>query len=138
MSWPTICGTLEIANPELPRLESALLDFWSRRPGSTLRQKRPWAGGLEEQLLAEHLQRRAGPVAQSARIKARELFREKENEAWMERWQRIAGHLVERKAAAAQLREAEQAFASHFTDENWEHFLAARQHYSRWRPSETG
>jgi hypothetical protein len=94
---------------------------------------------LEERLLAEHLQRHGlDRIAQTARAKARELFREKESEAWLERWRRIAGHLVKRKAAEAQLREAEQAFAAEGTEENWQHFLAARRHHQEVAASETG
>ena len=59
-------------------------------------------------------------VAQTARAKARELFREKENEAWLERWRRIAGRLIKRKAAAAHLQEAEQTFAANGTEETWQ------------------
>jgi DNA primase len=117
---------LEITNPELRRLEGALLGFLAEEP-------------LEEGLLMQHLERHGlDKIAESARIKAQELFREKENEAWLERWHRIAGHLAQRKAAADQLREAEQALASHFTDENWQHFLVARQHHQEVAASETG
>ena len=94
---------------------------------------------LEERLLVEHLQHHGlDRIAQASRAKARELFREKENEAWLDRWRRIAGHLVKRKAAAAQLREAEQAFAADGTEENWQHFLAARQHHQDVAASESG
>ena len=131
---------LEIENPELRRLESALLDFLAEAPSIDPAAEEALGGEpLEERLLAEHLQRCGlDRIAQTARIKARELFREKENEAWIDRWRRIAGHLVKRKAAAAQLREAEQAFAADGSEENWQHFLAARRHQQEVSASETG
>jgi DNA primase len=134
-------GKVDIANPELRRLQTALLNFLAEAPAGVDPAAEEALGGadLEERLLAEHLQQNGlDRMAQSARTKAQELFREKENEAWLERWHRIAGHLAQRKAAADQLREAEQALASHFTDENWEHFLTARQLHQQVAASETG
>jgi len=46
--------------------------------------------------------------------------------------------LVKRKAAEAQLREAEQAFTAQGTEENWQQFLAARRHHQEVAASETG
>jgi DNA primase len=131
---------LEIENPELRRLERALLEFLVEAPSIDPAAEEALGGEpLEERLLAEHLQRCGlDRVAQTARVKARELFREKENEAWIDRWRRIAGHLVKRKAAEAQLREAEQAFAADGSEENWQHFLAARRHHQEVAASETG
>ena len=131
---------LEIANAELRRLESALLGFLAETPsGVDPAAEEALGEPLEERVLVEHLQRHGlDRIAEASRAKARELFREKENEAWLDRWRRIAGHLVKRKAAAAQLREAEQAFAADGTEENWQHFLAARQHHQDVAASETG
>ena len=131
---------LDIANPELRRLESALLGFLAEAPsGVDPAAEEAMGEPLEERLLVEHLQHHGlDRIAQASRAKARELFREKENEAWLDRWRRIAGHLVKRKAAAAQLREAEQAFAADGTEENWQHFLAARQHHQDVAASESG
>jgi DNA primase len=130
---------LEIANPELQRLERALLEFLVEAPSIDPAAEEAMGEPLEDRLLAEHLQRHGlDRIAQVARAKARELFREKENEAWIGRWRRIVGHLVKRKAAEAQLREAEQAFAAEGTEENWEHFLAARRHHQEVAASETG
>jgi hypothetical protein len=70
--------------------------------------------------------------------KAKELFREPETEAWLERWRRIAGHLVKRKAAAAHLQEAERAFATTGTEESWQELVAARRHHQEVAASETG
>jgi hypothetical protein len=94
---------------------------------------------LEEQLLAQHLQRCGlDRTAQTARVKARELFREKENEAWIDRWRRIAGHLVKRRAAAAQLSEAKQAFAADGSEESLRDLEAALRHHKEVAASETG
>ena len=73
-----------------------------------------------------------------ARTKARELFREKENEVWIDRWRRIAGHLVKRRAAEAQLSEAKQAFAADGTEESLRHLEAALRHSQEVAASETG
>jgi DNA primase len=130
---------LEIENLELRRLESALLGFLVETPSIDPAAEEAMGEPLEDRLLAEHLQRHGlDRVAQVARAKARELFREKENEAWIDRWRRIAGHLVKRKAAEAQLREAEQAFANDGSEENWQHFLVARRHHQEVAASETG
>ena len=132
---------LEIANPELRRLESALLELSGRGPvgvdpaAEEAMGEDPLKNGCLRSICSVMGLDRS---PRRARAKARELFREKENEAWLDRWQRIAGHLVERKAAAAHLREAEQAFAADGTDENWQHFLAARQHHQDVAASETG
>jgi DNA primase len=131
---------LEIANPELRLLEGVLLNFLSEPPsvepatGEVIDEE-----ALEQRQLAQHLQRSGlDGIAQGACAKARELFREKENEAWLERWQRIFHRLIARKAAATHLLEAEQAFAAQSTEENWRHFLAARQHHQEVAASETG
>jgi DNA primase len=131
---------LEIESPELRRLERALLEFLAETPSIDPAAEEAMGGEpLEEKLLAEHLQRcGVDRIGQTARSRARELFREKENEAWIDRWRRIAGHLVKRKAAEAQLREAEQAFAADGSEENWQHFVAARRHHQEVAASETG
>ncbi|MBN9088233.1 MAG: DNA primase [Reyranella sp.] len=131
---------LEIENPELRRLESALLDFLAEAPSIDPAAEEALGGEpLEERLLAEHLQRCGlDRVAQMARVKARELFREKENEAWIDRWRRIAGHLVKRKAAAAQLSEAKQAFAADGSEENLRDLEAALRQHKEVAASETG
>ena len=77
-------------------------------------------------------------VTETAKVKAKELFREQETEAWVDRWRRIAGHLVKRKAAAAHLQEAERAFATEATEERWQDLVAARRHHQEVAASETG
>jgi DNA primase len=131
---------LEIENPELRRLERALLDFLVEAPSIDPAAEEALGGEpLEEQLLAQHLQRCGlDRTAQTARVKARELFREKENEAWIDRWRRIAGHLVKRRAAAAQLSEAKQAFAADGSEESLRDLEAALRHHKEVAASETG
>jgi DNA primase len=130
---------LEIENSELRRLEAALVQFANEAPSIEPAAEEAMGEPLEERLLAEHLQRYGlDRIAQLACVRARELFREKENDAWIDRWRRIAGHLVKRKAAEAQLREAEQAFAAEGSEENWQHFLAARRQHQEVAASETG
>ena len=53
------------------------------------------------------------------------MFREKENEAWLDRWRRTARQLIDRRAADAQLREAQQDFAADGTEENLQDLEAA-------------
>jgi len=131
---------IAIENPELCRLERALVQFANEAPSIDPAAEEAMGGEpLEERLLAEHLQHHGlDRIAQTARAKARELFREKENEAWLDRWRRIAGHLVKRKAADAQLLEAKQAFAADGTEENLHQLEAALRHHREVAASETG
>jgi DNA primase len=132
---------LGIANVELHRLEDALQEFIREAPAGVepAAEEAIGEGPLEERLLAQHLQRCGlDGIAQGARAKARELFREKENDAWLTRWHRIFDRLIARRAAEAHLREAEQAFAADASEENWQSFLAARQQHQEVAASETG
>jgi DNA primase len=132
---------LEIANPEVARLENALLGYLAEVPSGIdpAAEEAIGAGDLEEQLLAQHLERLGlTRAADGARVKARELFRERDNDAWLERWRRIVHHLVERRAADAQLKEAEQAFAAAGTEETWQDLLAARTHHQAVAAAEAG
>jgi DNA primase len=132
---------LEIANPELARLESALLGYLAEVPSGVdpAAEEALGAGGLEVRLLAQHLERLGlERVADGARLKARELFRERDNDTWLARWRRIVHRLVERKAADVHLREAELAFATRGTEETWQDLLAARKHHQAVAAAETG
>jgi DNA primase len=131
---------LAITNAELCRLESALTQFANEATSIDPAAEEAMGGEpLEEKLLAEHLLRHGlERVAEMARAKARELFREQETEAWLDRWKRIAGHLVKRKAAAAHLQEAERAFATEGTEESWQELEAALRHHKEVAASETG
>ncbi len=132
--------TLEIAHPDLARLESALLEYLVEVPGiDPAAEEALGDGGLEEQLLTEHLERLGlEAVAAGARAKARELFREKENEAWLERWYRTTRRLIDRRAADAHLREAQQNFATYGTDEALQHLEAALKNHKAVAAAETG
>ena len=132
--------TLEIAHPDLLRLESALLEYLVEVPGvDPAAEEALGHGGLEEQLLTEHLQRLGlETVALGARAKARELFREKGNEAWLERWYRTTRRLVDRRAADAHLREAQQNFATYGTDEALQDLEAALKNHKAVAAAETG
>jgi DNA primase len=131
---------LVIENPELCRLERALVQFANEAPSIDPAAEEAMGGEpLEERLLAEHLQRHGlDHVAGTARAKTKELFRKPETEAWVDDWRRIAGHLVKRKAATAQLQEAERAFATEGTEERWQDLVAARRHHQEVAASETG
>jgi DNA primase len=132
--------TLEIAHPELARLENALLEYLVEVPGvDPAAEEALGDGGLEERLLMEHLQRLGlEAVAAGARARARELFREKENEAWLERWHRTARRLIDRRAADAHLREAQENFAACGTDEALQHLEAALKNHKAVAAAETG
>src|SRR6185437_6273517 len=131
---------LGMENPELCRLESALAQFANEAPSIDPAAEEAMGGEpLEQKLLAEHLQQHGlDRVAEMARARARELFREQETEVWLDRWRRIAGHLVKRKAAAAHLQEAQQAFATEGTEESWQELEAALRHHKEVAASETG
>jgi DNA primase len=131
---------LMIENPELCRLERALVQFANEAPSIDPAAEKAMGGEpLEQKLLAEHLQHHGlDRVAETARAKAKELFREPETEVWLDRWRRITGHLVKRKAAKAQLQEAERAFATEGTEERWQDLVAARRHHQEVAASETG
>jgi len=132
--------SLQIAHPDLARLESALLEYLVEVPGvDPAAEEALGDGGLEERLLTEHLQRLGlEAIAEGARAKARELFRERENEAWLERWYRTTRRLIDRRAAEAHLREAQENFASCGTDEALEHLEAALKNHKAVAAAETG
>jgi len=132
--------TLEIAHPDLARLERALLEYLVEVPGvDPAAEDALGDGPLEDQLLTAHLQRLGlEAVASGARAKARELFREKENEAWLERWYRTTRRLIDRRAADAYLREAQENFAAHGTEEALQHLEAALKNHKAVAAAETG
>jgi len=66
------------------------------------------------------------------------LFREKGNEAWLERWYRTTRRLVDRRAADAHLREAQQNFATYGTDEALQDLEAALKNHKAVAAAETG
>lgn len=132
---------LEIAHPALAQLENALLEYLFEIPGiDPAAEEALGDGALEERLLTEHLQRLGlAAMAKGARDKARELFREKDdNAAWLERWYRTTRRLVDRRAADAHLREARENFALHGTEEALRHLEAALKHHKEVAAMETG
>jgi DNA primase len=131
---------LALENPELCRLERALVQFANEAPSIDPAAEEAMGGEpLEQKLLTEHLQRHGlDRSAEAARAKARDLFREPETEAWLERWRRIAGYLVKRRAAEAHLEEARQAFATNGDEESLRELEAALRHHREVAASETG
>ena len=119
---------LPIANEELERLRSGLLDALSLVPsGVEPAAEEALADGLplESQIIAEHLQRNGlGRLAEGARAKTKEFFRNtpQGTEDWVQQWHRIAGYLAKLASDLEELRRAEQAFVEDMTDENLQWF----------------
>jgi DNA primase len=134
---------LPIGNPDLTRLQNALLDCLSFFPSGVdpaADEAVSADGPLEERLIAEHLQRSGlGKIGETARTKASELFRGKDGDAWMVQWRRMASYQQQRKEAADQLREAHEALAADLTDENLQQLeVARRRMHQEAADSETG
>jgi len=115
---------LPITHPELDRLRRALLDVLSLVPAgidpaaeSALADDQP----LEAQLIEQHLSRVGlGRVADAARAKAREVFRDNPNDAegWVGQWRRAARHIGQLTSDQEELKRAEEACAEALTEEN--------------------
>src|SRR6185312_12918728 len=78
-------------------------------------------GPLEARLIADHLQRNGlGPLAEAARLKAREVFRDDpaDAEAWIAQWRRTAQHLTQHRSDEAELQQARQKFVEEPNEEN--------------------
>lgn len=131
---------LAIENPELCRLERALVQFANEAPSIDPAAEEAMGGEpLEQKLLAEHLQHHGlDRVAKTAQVKAKEMFHGPATEAWVDDWRRIAGYLVKRKAAEAHLQEAKQAFAADGSEESLRKLEAALRHHKEVAASETG
>jgi DNA primase len=133
--------TLEISHPDLARLEQALSQFANDAPSGIdpAAEEAVGDGSLEEKLLAEHLQQAGlNKVVQDARTQARAFFRDKDNDARLAHWRRIAHRLVERRAADVHLEEAKQNFAIHGTEEALQVLEAALRHHKAVAAAETG
>ena len=127
-------AALPIANPELARLRSGLLDALSLVSSGidpaaeeALADGSPQGIPLEARLIEEHLERCGlGQLAASSQAKAREVFRDDpaNAEGWMDQWRRGARHLSQLAADIEELRRAEQALAEDLSDENLQWFRA--------------
>ena len=116
-------ANLPIANPELIRLRSGLLDALSLVPSGVDPAADEAAGdtSLEAQLIGQHLERTGlGRLAASARQKAREAFRDDPEDAdgWVGQWRRAARHMSQLQADPEELKRAEEALAEDMSEEN--------------------
>ncbi len=116
---------LEIASPELRRLQGGLLDALSLVPeGIDPAADDTVAEGeapLETRIISEHLQRSGlGPAAEAARVKARGVFRKasEPSDVWIDRWRRTASHLNLTVGGADELKQNAEDLAHDYTDEN--------------------
>jgi DNA primase len=95
---------------------------------------------LESQIIADHLQRVGlGRLAEAARAKAREIFRNdvQDGEGWVGQWRRAAHHLVVLTSGPAELKQAEQALAEELNEENLQRLQAILDRIRR-ESSESG
>ncbi|MBI3196913.1 MAG: DNA primase [Rhodospirillales bacterium] len=121
-------AALPIANPDLARLRSGLLDALSMVPlgvdpaaDDAVAEHTSGEASLEARLIEEHLQRTGlGGLATAARAKAREVFRDDPAEAdgWVGQWRRAARHLGQLTADPEELKRAEEALAEDMSEEN--------------------
>jgi DNA primase len=121
-------AALPVANPELARLRSGLLDALSLAPsGVDPAADEALTGSdgldtpLEARLIEEHLKRSGlGRVAASAQAKAREVFRDDPADAdgWVGQWRRAARHLSQLTTDPEELKRAEEALAEDMSEEN--------------------
>lgn len=135
-------AALPIANPELSRLRSGLLDALSLVPSGIDPAADEAAGGmpLEARLIGEHLQRTGlGRLAAAAQAKAREAFRDDPADAdgWVGQWRRAARHLSQLKADPEELKRAEEALAEDMSEENLQRLHAILDRMRR-EAAETG
>ncbi len=110
-------------NPELERLQRGLLDALSLMPLGVDPAADGAAGDtpLEARLIADHLQRNGlGPLAEVARLKACEVFRDDpaDAEAWITQWRRTAHHLTQHRSDEAELQQAREIFVREPNEEN--------------------
>ena len=116
---------LEIANPELLRLQRGLLDALSLVPeGLDPAADDAASEGeppLETRIITDHLQRSGlGPAAEAARMKARGVFRKasEPSDIWIDRWRRTASHLNLTVGGADELKQNADDLAQDYSDEN--------------------
>ncbi|MCC8431436.1 DNA primase [Reyranella aquatilis] len=124
-------ASLPLANPELDRLRSGLLDALSLVPQgvdpAADEAMGDSASSLEAQLIEQHLERIGlGRLAATARAKAREAFRDNPagTEGWVGQWRRAARHLTQLQADPEELKRAEEALAEDMSEENLQRLQA--------------
>lgn len=122
-------AALPIANPELIRLRSGLLDALSLVPSGVDPAADEAAGdpSLEAELIEQHLERTGlGRLAASARVKAREAFRDDPADAdgWVGQWRRAARHMSQLQADPEELKRAEEALAEDMSEDNLQRLQA--------------
>jgi DNA primase len=124
-------ASLPLANPELDRLRSGLLDALSLVPQGVDPAADEAVGesasSLEAQLIEQHLERIGlGRLAATARTKAREAFRDDPagTEGWVGQWRRAARHLTQLQADPEELKRAEEALAEDMSEENLQRLQA--------------
>jgi DNA primase len=126
-------AALPIANPDLARLRSGLLDALSMIPlgvdpaadeamaQGTTTDEAPGEASLEARLIEEHLHRTGlGGLAAVARAKAREVFRDdpSDSDGRVGQWRRAARHMNQLTADPEELKRAEEALAEDMSEEN--------------------
>ena len=124
---------MPIANPDLARLRSGLLDALSMIPlgvdpaadeaivQGAMTEGTTGETSLEGRLIEEHLQRTGlGSLATAARIKAREVFRDDppDGDGRVGQWRRAARHMSQLTADPEELKRAEEALAGDMSEEN--------------------
>ena len=129
-------------SPELDRLRTTLLDALSLMPSGVDPAADEAIEGeipLEAQLIADHLERNGlGNAAANALARAREVFRDKDADAWMARWRRMAAFLGRRKQDSQEVEELRAEMAEGgLTEENLQHARAIGVRRAR-ENSETG
>jgi DNA primase len=135
---------LPIVSEELQRLRSGLLDALSLAPSGIEPAAEEAVAGeapLESQIITDHLQRVGlGRMAEAARAKAREVFRDdaRDVDGWVGQWRRAAQHLVVLTSGPAELRQAEQALAEELNEENLQRLQAILDRIRRESSSESG
>jgi DNA primase len=122
-------------NAELDRLRTTLLDALSLMPSGVDPAADEALDGqvpLEARLIGEHLERNGlGKASALALARSREVFRDKDPDAWMARWRRMAAFLARRKQETEENRELEAALAQDFSDENLQHTRAVGSRRAR-------
>jgi DNA primase len=121
-------AALPIANADLARLRSGLLDALSMIPlgvdpaaDDAVVEGISGQTSLEARLIEEHLQRTGlGSLAAAARTKAREVFRDdpSDGDGRVGQWRRAARHMSQLTADPEELKRAEEALAGDMSEEN--------------------